>query len=98
MSSGRSLFALVRRTVLVVVLIALGAALAAEEPNSSKVEVVKNVSYGPHEENLLDLFLPERGGAPRPLIVCIHGGGWAGGGKKQYHWLGQALAAKGFAV
>ena len=40
------------------------------------------VSYGPHEMNVLD-FYQAAGDGPRPLLVYIHGGGWIGGDKKQ---------------
>lgn len=39
-----------------------------------------NVSYGPHERNVLD-FSQAKGDGPRPLLVFIHGGGWVGGDK-----------------
>jgi arylformamidase len=39
-----------------------------------------NVSYGPHERNVLD-FWQATGDGPRPLLVYIHGGGWTGGDK-----------------
>ena len=39
-----------------------------------------DVRYGPHERNVLDLWLaPARG--PTPLLVYIHGGGWDAGDK-----------------
>ena len=41
-----------------------------------------NVSYGPHQANVLDLWIAE-GEGPRPLLVYIHGGGWIGGTKKR---------------
>lgn len=37
-----------------------------------------NVPYGPHEANVLDIWIAE-GKGPRPLHVYIHGGGWIGG-------------------
>ena len=46
----------------------------------------------------MDLYLPEGDAAPRPLVICIHGGGWAGGDKSAYAWLGEALARNGFAA
>ena len=30
---------------------------------------------------MLDLYLPQNGAAPRPLVVWIHGGGWSGGSR-----------------
>lgn len=43
---------------------------------------VSGVSYGPHAQQVLDLFLP--GGSTegsRPLIVYVHGGGWVWGSR-----------------
>ncbi|MDP3069572.1 MAG: alpha/beta hydrolase [Opitutaceae bacterium] len=39
-----------------------------------------DVSYGPHERHKLDLWLA-RPGAPAPLLVYIHGGGFVNGSK-----------------
>jgi acetyl esterase len=41
----------------------------------------QNVSYGPHERNVLDLWLAEST-RPTPLVVYIHGGGFRGGSKE----------------
>lgn len=40
-----------------------------------------NVSYGPHERNVLDLYLAESD-TPTPLVLYIHGGGFQGGDKR----------------
>ncbi|HYE98399.1 MAG TPA: alpha/beta hydrolase, partial [Planctomycetota bacterium] len=77
-------------------LLLAGLPVAAQENPASSVKALKDLSYGPDERNLLDLYLPESAGAPRPLLVCIHGGGWAGGGKDRYKWLAEAFARKGF--
>ena len=39
-----------------------------------------NVSYGPHERNVLDLW-QAKSDLPTPLLVHIHGGGWIYGDK-----------------
>ena len=41
----------------------------------------RNVSYGPHERNVID-FWKAKSKAPAPLVVYIHGGGFRGGNKK----------------
>jgi len=56
--------------------------LTAAEPGPQKPPTHANVSYGPHERNVLDFWQAE-GEGPRPLYVYIHGGGWTGGDKKQ---------------
>ena len=52
------------------------AILADDDPAPTLAEV----SYGPHESNVLDFWKAE-GDGPRPLLVFIHGGGWRGGDK-----------------
>jgi acetyl esterase/lipase len=41
-----------------------------------------NVAYGPHERNVLDLWLAKPD-SPAPLAIFIHGGGFIGGSKEQ---------------
>ncbi len=55
-----------------------------------------NVSYGPHERNVLD-FWRAAGTGPRPLLIYIHSGGWTGGdkfqeGNPQRMWLAQGVS------
>lgn len=47
------------------------------------VAVHRDIEYveNGHERHRLDLYLPKRGDASRPLIVFIHGGGWRQGNK-----------------
>ena len=66
------------------------------DPGGARVRVVRDVSYGPDARNVMDLYLPEVPAAPRPLVVCIHGGGWAGGDKRGYAWLAEELARRGY--
>src|SRR5437660_10378235 len=42
--------------------------------------VLRDLAYGPHERNKLDLYMPKSDG-PVPLIVWVHGGGWERGSK-----------------
>jgi len=56
--------------------------MLAEDP-PPEMRVVKDleyVEYG-HERHRLDLYLPAANDRPAPLIVWVHGGGWAGGSK-----------------
>ena len=43
-----------------------------------------DLKYGPHRRNKLDLFLADSD-KPAPVVVCIHGGGFAGGDKSSFH-------------
>ena len=42
-----------------------------------------DISYGPYERNLFNIFLPDCD-EPTPLIIYIHGGGFTGGNKERY--------------
>lgn len=47
------------------------------------VRVLRDIEYVPGggKSRSLDLYLPEQPGAPRPLVVWIHGGAWKSGTK-----------------
>jgi len=74
------------------------AAFAADEAAERKLpmgaRVLRDVAYGGHVRQRLDLYLPERAGGP--LLVMIHGGGWMGGSKDQPE--GLTLLGRGFAL
>jgi acetyl esterase/lipase len=56
-----------------------------------------NVSYGPHERNVLD-FWEAKSDKPTPLLFCIHGGGWQGGDKSSYYSLVKTFLDNGISV
>ncbi len=58
----------------------------------------KNIAYGPHKKQLLDVYLPEHSQDPLPVIVSVHGGGWVYGDKELYSHYCMDLATRGFAV
>ena len=49
-----------------------------------------DVRYGTHGRNVLDLWIV-KSEQPTPLLVCIHGGGFSGGDKKNYHRNGKLI-------
>jgi acetyl esterase/lipase len=55
--------------------------LQEKEPYAG-VKVLRDVKYGADERNLLDVFSPESAGAPRPVLVYVHGGGFVAGNKR----------------
>lgn len=62
------------------------------------MRTLTHLAYGPHERNVLDLYLPDHPSGPLPLVVCIHGGGWTGGDKQNWAWEAAGLAESGFAA
>jgi acetyl esterase/lipase len=55
----------------------------AEPPED--IAVVRDVAYGPHERNVLDVFTARAMGAAshrKPVLVYIHGGGFRAGAKR----------------
>lgn len=58
-----------------------------------------NVQYGSgtNTANLLDIYLPEKVDKPVPVVVWVHGGGWANGDKSPSKQFLQLLP-RGFAV
>jgi para-nitrobenzyl esterase len=40
----------------------------------------EGIVYGPHDENLFDIYVPDFG-EPTPLLIYIHGGGFTGGSR-----------------
>ena len=51
-----------------------------------------------HERQKLDLYVPENANGPLPIIVWIHGGGWAAGSKDGCPPLNADYTQRGFAV
>lgn len=62
------------------------------------VERRVDIRYGPHKDNLLDVYYPKGTGKPLPVIVSIHGGGYIYGDKELYCHYCMRLAQRGFAV
>jgi arylformamidase len=54
------------------------------------------LSYGPGDRHAMDLFLPE--GAPKGLVVFVHGGYWKAFDKSVWSHLAAGPLAHGFAV
>jgi acetyl esterase/lipase len=61
-------------------LVSCAAAGAQESPAGKPKPHAENVRYGPHERNVLDLWLAKADGST-PLVLFIHGGGFRSGDK-----------------
>lgn len=62
--------------------------------------VARDLTYGDHPRQKLDIYAPTDANPARPLPVLafFYGGGWDSGSKDVYGWAAQALAAQGFVV
>ena len=60
---------------------ALYAPWHAKEPYAG-VRVTRDHKYGPDARHALDLFVPEAGAAPRPVLMFVHGGAFVAGNKR----------------
>ena len=63
----------------------------------------RTITYAsPSGEDLeADLYVPDDPlgtAAPAPVVICMHGGGWKGGARRTYRFLGPYLADAGYIV
>jgi acetyl esterase/lipase len=80
-----------------VVLAATGPVIGQEAKPAVRLERdVVFAEAGKHKLKL-DLALPE-GDGPFPVVLCIHGGGWVSGDRRQLGQTIEALARQGFAA
>lgn len=56
----------------------------------------RDVAYGAHARQTMDIYTPSGSGGGRPVVFFIYGGSWANGAKESYAFIGDALAARGF--
>ncbi len=63
---------------------------------SEGYEVHLDLAYGAAEFQKLDVYVPEGQADGRAAVVFFHGGRWSFGGKREYRYVAQALAAAGF--
>jgi acetyl esterase/lipase len=62
----------------------------------SNAEVETGIAYGGQDRQMLDLYRPATPGtAPAPVVVFFYGGSWTSGERRDYRFVGQALAAEG---
>ncbi|MDB5846979.1 MAG: hypothetical protein JWP29_731 [Rhodoferax sp.] len=66
-------------------------------PMYSRLPCVRDVRYGPHVDETLDLF-PVPGNAAAPLFVFIHGGYWRALAKEDSVFMAETFTARGIAV
>lgn len=70
--------------------------LAAQPMND--LAITRDIAYAPGESHSLDIYAPLTPGAPKPVVVFFHGGGYDSGNKAEITWIGAALARRGYVV
>jgi acetyl esterase/lipase len=58
--------------------------------------LIADSAYGASPRQKLDLYLPQPIAAPAPVVVFFYGGSWQTGVKRDYRFIGQAFASRGF--
>ena len=87
-------------TVLLSSCVSSGLSLINGFANTSKFNISKNIPYGPHLQNTLDIYLP-KSKKPSATIVFFYGGCWGQCSKLDKHhylFVAEALTQQGYAV
>jgi acetyl esterase/lipase len=59
---------------------------------------VRDIAYGPHARNRLDLWRPDDGRDNLPVLMFFYGGAWQEGARADYAFVAASLARAGFLV
>lgn len=73
----------------------LAAYRRASERTRQSLRGVRDLAYGDHPDETLDLYLPEEGEGPFPVHAFIHGGYWRAFSKLDYAFVADAVTAQG---
>lgn len=71
--------------------------LLTPNPRASR-RVARDVQYGPHRRQSLDIYAPREVPGPLPVIYFLYGGSWNMGDRRYYGFAGRALSAAGYVV
>lgn len=95
-------FAVTARALLLASLLAMagcsGFAVLAATTQSHGARIVRDLPYGEGARRTLDIYEPPHGAERLPVVVFFYGGTWQMGAKKNYAFVGRALASKGYVV
>lgn len=61
-------------------------------------ERVEGLAFGAGDRQKLDLYRPTEGEGAKPVLVFLYGGRWQDGSRRDYRFVGEAFAARGFVV
>lgn len=73
----------------------LAAYRRASERTRQSLRGVRDLAYGDHPDERLDLYLPEEGEGPFPVHVFVHGGYWRAFSKLDFAFVADAVTAHG---
>ncbi len=75
-------------------------ALPDAHPSRFGIAVHRNIAYGPAEDhwNRLDVYVPTRPRRPMPVVMYVHGGGFAMLSKDTHRVMALAIARAGYLV
>lgn len=92
---------MIRRTIVLLFCLLAAGCSGAQVLNAvssgAGVDVESGIAYGGDARQKYDVYRPE-GMPDAPVIVFFYGGGWDSGKRASYAFLGNALAAEGYAV
>jgi acetyl esterase/lipase len=71
-------------------------AVAGRDPDGERIAA--GVGYGGHPRQRLDVYAPARRSGKLPAVLFIYGGSWNSGDRRDYAFVGHALASRGFLV
>jgi acetyl esterase/lipase len=71
-------------------------ATAKEAQSDFPPDLTEIYAVRPQQDMAIDLYLPKPSQALAPIVIFVHGGGWSGGSRKQFHWHARQLANMGF--
>lgn len=71
-------------------------AINALTPSSTYRKTV-DVAYGPDARHQLDIYVPasQNGNARMPVVMFFYGGNWNSGNRRDYEFIGEAMASRG---
>jgi acetyl esterase/lipase len=76
----------------------LGTALLNLTVPRKDYRIVRDLAYGPHERQKLDLYIPKGLKESAPVLLFFYGGSWQSGDKGWYRVFGEAFTSKGIVV
>jgi acetyl esterase/lipase len=87
----------VRTIPVILAVCTLTLAITAQE-RKAEIRLEKDLVFakGGQQELKLDLAMPKEGDGPFPAVVCLHGGGWVGGDRRQMKQTIEVLAGRGY--